>query len=217
MDNQAVGQRIRQLRQQYGDTIYTLAEVVGVSGAAVSAWENGRARPSRDAVIAIAARYKSDPGFIEFGVSGASHSITRKSEAVDTTGVAMYRLKGSAGNGLPEFEATADEPLVFKDSWLKSRNIDPARAACFKVYGDSMEPYLQDGDTILVDCADTDVRDGEAYALRIDGELRIKRLRRSLVEGLQLISDNPKYPTESVPAGKADLVTVIGRVRWRAG
>lgn len=216
MDTNEIGARIRELRKGRHETIYNLADLCKVSHAAVSSWENGHYRPGREAVLLIANHYGVDPAFIEFGVSGESHFITRKSEAVATTGVAMYRLKGSAGTGVPEYEATTDEPLVFKDSWLKSRGIDPARAACFKVYGDSMEPYLQDGDTILVDCADTDVRDGEAYALRIDGELRIKRLRRSL-DGLQLISDNPKYPPESVPATKADLVTVIGRVRWRAG
>jgi SOS-response transcriptional repressor LexA len=214
MGNQAVGQRIRQLRQQFGDTIYALAEAVGVSGAAVSSWENGRARPSRDAVIAIAVRYRSDPGFIEFGATKTLHP---KSHTPQTASVPIYRLKGSASTRKPIYEATSDEPLTFQDSWLKSRNINPARAACFRVYGDSMEPYLQDGDTILVDCADTDVRDGEAYALSISGELRVKRLRRSLREGLQILCDNPKYPGESVPQGSEDLVTVIGRVRWRAG
>lgn len=82
----------------------------------------------------------------------------------------------------------------------------------FTAEGDSMFPTIQDGGRVLADLRDTRLRDG-VFAFRTGDDLRIKRLRRR-VDGIEIISDNDRYPAELVQGEAADDVTIIGRVLW---
>ena len=85
----------------------------------------------------------------------------------------------------------------------------PEKLAVIEVQGDSMEPTLHTGDTVLLDLRTPDLRDGEIYTLRRDDELLVKRLRRQGATWL-IVSDNVAYPVEPLDAS----VTVVGRVVW---
>lgn len=82
----------------------------------------------------------------------------------------------------------------------------------FMAEGDSMTPTIQDGARVLADLRDTRLRDG-VFAFRTGNDLRIKRLRRR-VDGIEILSDNDRYPGELVVGEAADEVTIIGRVLW---
>lgn len=92
-----------------------------------------------------------------------------------------------------------------------------AAAACAYVNGNSMEPLLQDGATVGVNTAETQIRDGKLYALDHDGMLRIKQLKRIPGGGLRLVSFNEDYDAEEYTAEEvAESIRVIGRVFWYA-
>lgn len=78
--------------------------------------------------------------------------------------------------------------------------------------GDSMEPTIPDGARVLVDLKDTRLREG-IFAFRVDDELRVKRLRR-LGDGVEIMSDNPRYNPERLEGHDLDRFAVIGRVWW---
>lgn len=78
--------------------------------------------------------------------------------------------------------------------------------------GDSMEPTIPDGARVLVDLKDTRLREG-IFGFRFDGELRVKRLRR-VGEGVEIISDNPRYEPERLEGTDLERFAVIGRVWW---
>jgi phage repressor protein C with HTH and peptisase S24 domain len=80
-----------------------------------------------------------------------------------------------------------------------------------------MEPYLQDGDTVLIDLGQTALIDNEIYAIRYGDELRIKRLAKRFDGGIFVRSDNTIYPVETVGPGDLEHVNVIGRMLWRGG
>jgi phage repressor protein C with HTH and peptisase S24 domain len=80
-----------------------------------------------------------------------------------------------------------------------------------------MEPYLLDGDVVLIDLGQKDVEDGDVYALAYGDELRIKRLSRRFDGGLIIRSDNPRFPEETVAANDLQHVRVLGRHIWRGG
>ena len=82
--------------------------------------------------------------------------------------------------------------------------------AASKVRGDSMEPTLFDGDTIICDINGYDGTDG-IYTIHYKGNGFVKRLQRT-GEGVKIISDNPRY--EPMFAGdEDDSFFVIGKVR----
>lgn len=78
--------------------------------------------------------------------------------------------------------------------------------------GDSMEPTIIDGARVMVDFRDTRLREG-VFAFRLEDELRIKRLRR-LIDGVEILSDNTRYPAEALTGSRLEGFAVLGRAIW---
>ena len=73
-----------------------------------------------------------------------------------------------------------------------------------------MEPGLYHGDTVVVNTADTEPKDGKVFAVNYEGELVVKRLVRDAGQWW-LRSDNPdqrRYPPKVCGEG----VFVLGRI-----
>lgn len=132
-------------------------------------------------------------------------------------------VKFSAGNGHRiDFELIEEsEPAIYRRSWLQREGLNPDHLRRFKVKGDSMEPFLFENDSVLVNLAENDparLIDGKVYALRYGEDLRMKRLYRRIDGTLILRSDNPTYGDEPVPPHLAEEhITIIGRVRDKSG
>ena len=124
----------------------------------------------------------------------------------------------AAGNGTVVDIPQDLPPLAFRRDWLQ-RQLVTARnnLRTMEVKGDSMEPYLLDGDTVLIDMGQQDIKDSEVYALRYGSELRVKRLSRRFDGGLLIRSDNPKYADEVLTAADLEHTSVLGRLLWRGG
>lgn len=76
--------------------------------------------------------------------------------------------------------------------------------------GDSMEPLISDESSVLVDIRDTRLREG-VFAFRLGDELRIKRLRRLGVDGVEVISENPRYEPEVLQGHDLEQFAILGR------
>lgn len=134
--------------------------------------------------------------------------------------VPQLSLHLSAGNGRAAVEIDRELPQAFRADWIRAKRLKAKYLTCMTAAGDSMAPWITDGDSLVIDTGDTDVRDGEPYALRYGNELRVKRLYRRFDGVLVLRSDNldkTKYPDEIVTATDLEHVEVIGRVVWRGG
>lgn len=129
------------------------------------------------------------------------------------------RIEFSAGDGRINYEVVDDkEPVPYQRSFFQKQHINPDRVRRFPVTGDSMEPMLFGGDTILVNLDETDIIDGKLYALRYGDQLRVKFLSKRIDGTLILRSLNPAYKDEEIPAELAnEHITIIGRVRDRSG
>ena len=137
--------------------------------------------------------------------------------------VQEFMVTFSAGNGHEVHYDLIEnaEPATYRLSWFQRERIDLRHVKRFKVSGDSMEPLLFAGDSILVNLAENDMRsviDGKVYAIRYDNELRVKRLYKRLDGTLILHSENPAYSDELVPPDLVDqYISIIGRVREKSG
>lgn len=141
----------------------------------------------------------------------------------DSIQVKEYQIHFSAGSGRQVIYDVIEEsePATYRSSWFQKMGIKPENARRFKVVGDSMEPLLFSGDSVLIDTADNDLMrivDGKVYAIRYGDDLRIKRLFRRLDGTLTLRSDNPFYKDEEVPPELVDAhISILGRVRDKSG
>ncbi|MCZ3015446.1 S24 family peptidase, partial [Acinetobacter baumannii] len=81
-------------------------------------------------------------------------------------------------------------PITFRREWLTKKGYSAEHLIAVSVKGESMEPTMSDGDTVVINTLDTMPRDGETYAINYDGEDIIKRMVRDYGRWF-LVSDNP--------------------------
>ncbi len=134
------------------------------------------------------------------------------------TWVEVYDLKFCCGDGggYAEFEPLK-KTLPFDNSFFKYRNIKPEFFKLIYGKGDSMSPYINDGDAVGLDISDKIPKDGEVYALFLDGDTMIKRIFREAGGILTLSSDNKAYRDKVVDDSNGDSLIIIGRVVYRSG
>lgn len=157
--------------------------------------------------------------------NAGAFSVSRNSDGItDTMGnpvdlsefvfVPRYNVAAAAGYGAPVF---SEEPLfclAFRKYWIDNYvTKQPEKLSVITVKGDSMEGVLNHGDSILINHAETDPRDG-LYVLRIGNDLFVKRVQR--IPGKLLVtSENPRYaPFEIDLSNTHDDIAIIGRVEW---
>lgn len=124
----------------------------------------------------------------------------------------MARL--AAGTGSLETEGKVIGYYAFKLDFLRRKG-RPKEMVLMEVAGDSMEPDVWNGDTVLIDESQREIIAGAMFAVGIENEVFVKYLLR--VPGkLILQSRNERYaPIEVDMNGDiVGTVRVIGRVVW---
>ncbi|MFA5496134.1 MAG: helix-turn-helix transcriptional regulator, partial [Porticoccaceae bacterium] len=121
----------------------------------------------------------------------------------------------SAGHGTQPCDESPGEVYAFRKAWLAGKGLSVRSLAVLTARGDSMEPTIPDGSTLLIDTsANTLVQEG-IYAVRLDESLYVKRLQRSPGGNIVLISDNPLYAQQTVHREHyAEHFKIIGKVVW---
>ena len=118
----------------------------------------------------------------------------------------------AAGHGAVAQEQ--DKPvelLAFRREWMERNGLRPGKVSAVVVTGDSMNPTLADGDTILVDHQRNEARQGHIFAVRRGRDLLVKRMQEEPDIGWMLTSDNEEY----APIGTGTDFAVIGEIVWR--
>jgi repressor LexA len=82
-----------------------------------------------------------------------------------------------------------------------------------RIKGDSMEPKISEGDTVIVRKQD-DVDDGDIAIVTINGEDATCKRVFKYAETLVLMSNNPKYPPQKIPKELVENlpVRILGKV-----
>lgn len=205
-----------------------LARACGVTPPSVNDWCSGKTKSLEGVnLIKAATRLQISPQWLATGKGEMRSNVTaiHPDDPLpdDVIQVPEYRVHFSAGNGHHVCYDLADEvePATYRLSWFQKNRINPSQVRRFKVAGDSMEPFLFAGDSVLVNLAENDaarIVDGSVYAFRYGNELRVKRLFRRLDGTLTPRSENPRYKDEDVPPELAEEhITIIGRVRDKSG
>lgn len=105
--------------------------------------------------------------------------------------------------------------LAFKAVWItKDMGLDPRELVLLTVQGDSMAPTLNEGDMLLLDKREREVRNDGIYALLGDNSLIVKRLQRGFDGSVIVKSDNQAYETQIIQPQQRDSLLILGRVVW---
>jgi phage repressor protein C with HTH and peptisase S24 domain len=180
------------------------------------------AEPKITMVIRIArALGKSVAELLEpFGETENSSSQTGNagnSTTADSVEISMLDLVASAGAGFENDHPAELRRLAFSKALLATLGVKPAHARFWTVVGDSMLPTIADGAIVLVDISVNQVKDDGVYIVIVGNHLRIKRIGRGWDGKIELISDNERYPNETLAAPDAHALRVAGKVVWAGG
>jgi phage repressor protein C with HTH and peptisase S24 domain len=241
--------RIKSARKHAQLTQRQLADRVGIAQAAISQLESGRAlRTTYITDIASACGVSSTwlatgDGEMTGGreASGRVAADAFKAETHDAADKQLHpvsvwddntplgddevevpflkEVELSAGSGRTVIEQSSTAKLRFGKRSLRANNVQFENAVCVVVGGNSMEPVLPHGSTVGVNTGETSVIDGKIYALKHDGQLRVKVLYRAPGGGIRLRSFNQaEHPDETYTSqDMEDLgIEIIGRVFWGA-
>ena len=223
-----ISYQLKTLMKENKITQAKIAEICGVSPPAVKKWVDGDTKNiDTKYAIKLAKFFNVNISWLETGEGPKTGSniktIENSSYFSDPNYVKIYESKVifSAGTGCePTYEEIHNgSETVYKLEWFQARHINPKHCTRFKVYGESMSPLICDGDYILVDLTDNkEIQPNKVYCIGVEGNMRVKRLIRTIKGGLLIKSDNPQYPTEELsPEEASRLVVIIGRVIDRSG
>ena len=85
--------------------------------------------------------------------------------------IEVVELAAAAGLGAEVYDETVVSRLAFRQDWLAERGIDAAQCNVIRVAGDSMEPTLPDGCSILVDRSRREPREDQVFVLQTEDGL----------------------------------------------
>ncbi len=126
----------------------------------------------------------------------------------------VYALATSAGGGVAYDERVTGR-LKFRRTWLARHGLFARSCRVIGVVGESMEPTLADGCSILVNHASRRRHLGHIYVVRTGDSLVVKRAGRNPSGAWQLVSDNPDkltWPNRPWPPE----AEIVGEFRWAA-
>lgn len=198
-------EKLKARRKELKMTQKDIADQLGISYQAYSAWERGVKEPSKEKVNRLEQLLKVPKGyFTEIEIVRLYNTLSNKgknqvvefardlvqkekTQQVISVSEKLYEYhvyeKMSAGIGASVYD-DKDYDIVYFDEEL-------AHDFASWVSGDSMEPKYQNGSVALIRETGFDY-DGAVYAVVCNNQTYIKRVYRE-EGGLRLVSINPKY------------------------
>jgi len=192
---------------------HDLAKALGVNRSAITQAKRRNSVPQKW-VLALSRSFSLSADWLEFGVGTPQVQEKDTDSDVKTFSLPKVFARLCAGDGSYEVEATPIEEHIFKESWLAQKGT-PSTMVLMDVIGDSMEPFIFQGDTVLVDQSQTTLRSDGIYAVGIEDSIMVKRVAAER-ERITLLSDNPDYAPIIIQGDELLSFRIIGKVVWSA-
>ena len=139
----------------------------------------------------------------------------RGASRADGDYIGVYTLATSAGGGAVAYDERVTGRLKFRKTWLARYGLVARNCRVIGVIGESMEPTLAEGCSILVNHASRRRHLGHIYVVRTGDGLVVTRAGRDSSGAWLLVSDNPDkltWPNRPWPPD----AEIVGEVRWAA-
>ncbi|MDF4030100.1 XRE family transcriptional regulator [Lactobacillus delbrueckii] len=158
----------------------------GIPASTLSDYFAGRTLPTPENVDKLAKFFRVSKEEIDPRFATLPPNLT----PVDQSHLVEIPLIGHIACGEP---ITADQNIEGYITEYFPESVDPDSVFALKCEGDSMEPYILDGDIAYIR-QQPDVEDGEIAAVLVDGDTKatLKRVKK-VGDQVFLLPDNPRY------------------------
>ncbi|GIU52468.1 DNA-binding protein RDGA [Shewanella sairae] len=180
-----------------------MASKIGVTAVSVSKWELDENTPKGKHLFSLANALQTEP---EWLLTGNDRPIENKAYEL----CAYFNDLDIIDSDKCLCKQATQLTTVIPSYVFDRIGAEPSDIYCINVTGNSMEPTLNHGSVIAVDCRVKRIHDGSIYVFRQEGMLRIKQLYQ-YPEYVILHSYNPLFEPEKSELSKID---VIGKVVW---
>lgn len=197
-------------RKKLHYTQQTLANAVGVSDMTIKRWESGAPIPSDKLTILDSLGF--DILNILTGRSSKNNINVTSISSSEFGTIPVYDVEVSAGDGRVAYGMKPLYYFAYRKDWLASRGLREKDLHVVLARGDSMEPTISDGESLLVNTIEKEPKDGHIYVIRSEDILWVKRIQRQIDGSLLLISDNKIYPAMKLDLNENCDIEVIGKV-----
>jgi len=208
--------KLARLKAKRGLTTEALSLKSGVPKGTINKLLNGETRnPTVGTLTALAGALDCPLGWLtgEADAPAAPDGIP----GVRRLGGADPGLSGGAilpvrSRRVPLLGAIAAGEPIWAEQAMDGADCDAAMSCDFalRVKGDSMVgARIHDGDIVFIRRQE-DVADGQIAAVIVDGEATLKRVYH-VKNGLQLLSENPKYPPMMFTLEECGCIRILGR------
>lgn len=142
-----------------------------------------------------------------------SFSYTKPSLIADYITAPRHEMPVQTDGGFVVCSNQIVDYLAVKATWLASSlGITPSRFAIVSVVGDSMEPYLTEGDLIMIGMDVLKLENNAVYVLEYGTSLIVRRIQVKLDGEIVVKCDNPTYESETIRCKSGESPRVVGRV-----
>ncbi|MDG2992001.1 helix-turn-helix domain-containing protein [Candidatus Synechococcus calcipolaris G9] len=199
-----IGQRLLHLRGKRSRQ--TFADLLGIGHRSLVRYEKEERLPDAEVLARICQVFEVDPMWLLMG----------KYRERPTVLIPRYDLEAAAGTGtFLESEGAIDALSLDLDWLVQELKVNPQEAGLLTVRGDSMEPTLFHGDSLLFTRRLLDPLQEGIYLIRCNALLMVKRLLPKPGKTLLIASDNSAYPPFSISVQTdPDDFAILGRVVW---
>lgn len=218
--------RLNKAMSLRGYTQGKLAQEVGMAQSSVWKLTSGEAKSTRR-IIDIATALNVDPTWLSTGVGqmevsdSVPFSELRRVDmstwdsltalSADEIEAPYFKsIELAAGQGSVNGEDFTGNKLRFAKSFLRRKGVQKENVVCFPVHGDSMEPRIPNGSTVVVDTGRKDIIDGDIYAICQGDLCRLKRLYRMPNNKVRINSFNSIDNPDEID--DINNIQIIGRV-----
>lgn len=210
-----VGERIKEARKLRNMSRPALAEKTGIPYPTLAGLENGDQASSTELPV-IAHVLEVHAYWLQTGKGPMLIPVA--SNDGEWAPVLAFRTFAALGEGYEPDEYAEVNKLHFRAESLQKHGLKAAHLGIVYGKGDSMQPTIRNGDAILVDRADTALKDGRLYVVRYDGALLAKRLVK--IGGMWCLASDSQTDRRwrsPEPVDEVKHFAVFGRVRWVGG
>ena len=162
-------------------------------------------------IVKLYRKFGLNPQWIDSGVGNVFIS-TRSQSDVEFKYIPKVAARLSAGTGSFESDDYITDYLSFQTKWLAGKGAANHMVA-MEVFGQSMEPAIKEGDTVLIDQSQNSIIAGTIYAVGVEDTILIKRVEKH-PDKLVLTSDNKDYEPIYLKREETDKVRIIGKIIW---
>lgn len=197
-------ERFADLLRERPESATDLAGKMHVSKQTISAWKLGDRRPNRFTTDAIAEFFGVSAEWLNgFDVEKTSKMVKLPADIIPISQLHRQTIPliGAVAAGEPIL--ATEDCEVYIDAPVKA---DYA----LTVEGDSMSPTFIEGDIIYIRQQD-DVDDGTVGVVLCEDSACLKHIYH-IKNGLQLVSENPKYPPMIRTWPEYDTIRILGKV-----